>query len=115
MIDLHCHLIPGLDDGAEDLEVALEMARLAVADGITITACTPHILPGVYENSGPAIRAAAASLQATLADRGVPCTLFEATGRVGGRMDSDRGSWASGQVTEHCGELIDTGLDVVVT
>ena len=32
MIDLHCHLLPGIDDGASDLDTALEMARVAVGD-----------------------------------------------------------------------------------
>jgi protein-tyrosine phosphatase len=40
LIDLHCHILPGIDDGAPDLETALQMARIAVADGITVTACT---------------------------------------------------------------------------
>jgi protein-tyrosine phosphatase len=75
LIDLHCHLLPGLDDGAEELEIALEMARLAAADGITTAACTPHILPGVYDNSGPDIRAAVEQLQSALADRGISLTL----------------------------------------
>ena len=44
MIDLHCHILPGIDDGAPDLAVALAMARCAVDDGITVTARTPHIL-----------------------------------------------------------------------
>jgi protein-tyrosine phosphatase len=56
MIDLHCHLLPGIDDGSPDLATSIGMARLAVADGITTTACTPHIYPGLYENSGPDIR-----------------------------------------------------------
>lgn len=56
MIDLHCHILPGIDDGAPDYEVSLAMAQRAVADGITITACTPHIMPGYYENTGPDIR-----------------------------------------------------------
>ncbi|MFZ1574250.1 MAG: CpsB/CapC family capsule biosynthesis tyrosine phosphatase [Chromatiaceae bacterium] len=42
MIDLHCHMLPGIDDGPTELETALEMTRVAVADGITLTACTPH-------------------------------------------------------------------------
>src|SRR5258705_10301716 len=66
MIDLHCHILPGIDDGAEDLSVSLEMARLAVADGTTVVACTPHILPGLYHNSGPQIRAATLRLQEAL-------------------------------------------------
>jgi protein-tyrosine phosphatase len=50
MIDLHCHILPGIDDGAPTLDVALAMARCAVADGIRVTACTPHIYPGLYDN-----------------------------------------------------------------
>lgn len=71
MIDLHCHMLPGIDDGAQSLEVALEMARMAVADGITITACTPHIYPGMYMNSGPGIAAARKVFQAELAANGI--------------------------------------------
>jgi protein-tyrosine phosphatase len=59
MIDLHCHILPGIDDGAADLGVAVAMARAFVADGVTVVACTPHILPGVYHNTGPQIRQAA--------------------------------------------------------
>jgi protein-tyrosine phosphatase len=50
MIDLHCHLLPGIDDGADSLQTSLEMARIAVADGVTTTVCTPHIYPGVFPN-----------------------------------------------------------------
>ena len=55
MIDLHCHMLPGIDDGAPDLDTALEMAEIAVGDGITMTACTPHIYPGLYANTGAQI------------------------------------------------------------
>lgn len=75
MIDLHCHMLPGIDDGAADLEVALEMARIAVADGITITACTPHIMPGVYGNTGPQIRAAISDFDRALKDAGIALEL----------------------------------------
>ena len=43
MIDLHAHILPGMDDGPRTLEEALEMARLAVADGITTIVATPHL------------------------------------------------------------------------
>lgn len=75
MIDLHCHMLPGIDDGAADLEVALEMARLAVADGITVTACTPHIMPGVYGNTGPRIRTAIADFSVALGQAGIDLKL----------------------------------------
>ena len=66
MIDLHCHMLPGIDDGAPDLETSLAMARIAVADGIVTTACTPHIYPGVYNNTGAGIHQAIAQLQQAL-------------------------------------------------
>jgi protein-tyrosine phosphatase len=43
VIDLHCHILPELDDGAFDLEDSLAMARVAAADGIETIAATPHI------------------------------------------------------------------------
>ena len=68
-------MLPGIDDGAVDLEVSLAMARMAVGDGIEITACTPHIMPGVYDNRGPDIRAAIDRLQAVLDENGVALKL----------------------------------------
>jgi protein-tyrosine phosphatase len=75
MIDLHCHLLPGIDDGAKDLETSLAMARMACSDGVSVVACTPHILPGVYNNSGPAIRQAVAGLRKELSQAGIPISL----------------------------------------
>ena len=75
MIDLHCHLLPGIDDGAPDLKVSLAMARCAVADGITVTACTPHIYPGLYENNKDGIAAAITALQAVLVEEGIALQL----------------------------------------
>jgi len=75
MIDLHCHILPGIDDGAPDLSVALDMARASVADGVTDLACTPHILPGRYPNTGPQIRQATGELQDALGQEGIPLRL----------------------------------------
>jgi protein-tyrosine phosphatase len=66
VIDLHCHILPDIDDGASGLSVSLGMARTAVDQGVTVVACTPHILPGLYHNSGPAIRRAVQDLQQVL-------------------------------------------------
>ena len=71
MIDLHCHLLPGIDDGAPDRAVALAMARMAAADGIRTVACTPHIYPGLYENDRAGIRAAVEAFRGELASEGI--------------------------------------------
>lgn len=71
MIDLHCHLLPGIDDGASDGNVSVAMARLAVADGIHTTFCTPHIYPGLYENKGPDIARRVADLRQVLVANGI--------------------------------------------
>jgi protein-tyrosine phosphatase len=75
MIDLHCHILPGLDDGAADLSVSTDMAKAFVADGVSVVACTSHILPGLYHNSGPQIRQATAQLQQHLDREGIPLRL----------------------------------------
>ena len=71
MLDLHCHMLPAIDDGAPDLATSLEMARMAHADGIRTVACTPHIYPGMYDNNATGIRAAIAQLQGRLDEEGI--------------------------------------------
>jgi protein-tyrosine phosphatase len=66
MIDIHCHMLPGIDDGARDLNTALVMARLAVEDGITTTICTPHIYPGLFENTVEGIQQAVVDFRQAL-------------------------------------------------
>ena len=75
VIDLHCHMLPGIDDGAVDLDMALAMARMAADDGIRTIACTPHIYPGMYENTADGIRAAIVAFQAELDQRSIPLHL----------------------------------------
>nr|WP_289037966.1 CpsB/CapC family capsule biosynthesis tyrosine phosphatase [uncultured Allobacillus sp.] len=50
MIDLHSHILFGVDDGAQTIEDSVEMARAAVADGIRVIYATPHHLTTRYEN-----------------------------------------------------------------
>jgi len=64
-------MLPAIDDGAPDLETALAMARLAIADGIETTACTPHIYPGLYENTAQSIRAGMEAFGSELARAGL--------------------------------------------
>jgi protein-tyrosine phosphatase len=75
MIDLHCHILPGIDDGARDVSISIQMARMFAADGVTVVACTPHILPGLYHNSGPQILQAIEVLQGILDEEGISLRL----------------------------------------
>lgn len=55
MFDLHCHVLPAIDDGAQTLDDTRQLLQLAVADGIHTIVATPHINPGVFDNSKPSI------------------------------------------------------------
>jgi protein-tyrosine phosphatase len=72
MIDIHCHILPGLDDGARTMDEALSMARMAAADGIRTLVASSHITPGVYDNSPDRIVSAAAAFDDRLKDEGIP-------------------------------------------
>jgi protein-tyrosine phosphatase len=50
MIDIHCHILPGVDDGARTIEESIEMARLALAQGINTIVASPHHLNNQFEN-----------------------------------------------------------------
>lgn len=76
MIDLHCHMLPGIDDGSPDLKTSLAMAAMAAADGIEHVACTPHITPGLYGNTGPDILRRTDELQLAIEAEGIPLTVW---------------------------------------
>jgi protein-tyrosine phosphatase len=71
-VDIHCHVLPGIDDGAKSLDEALAMAEMAVADGIEAIVATPHQLGSHAKNTGEAIRAAAAAFQRVLKQKHIP-------------------------------------------
>jgi protein-tyrosine phosphatase len=71
-IDIHCHLLPHLDDGAKSWEDALAMARMAAADGIAAIVCTVHQLGNYAQNTGEQIRAGVTQFQQLLDAHQVP-------------------------------------------
>jgi protein-tyrosine phosphatase len=71
MIDLHSHLLPGIDDGARSLDEALQLARMAVADGITHITLTPHIHPGRFDNNSATIKPVFEAFQQALKDEAI--------------------------------------------
>lgn len=70
-VDLHCHLLPGIDDGPHSWEESLEMARLAVADGISAVVATPHQLGNYGNNDSGKIRSTVRQFQEHLDRLGI--------------------------------------------
>ena len=58
MIDLHCHVLPGIDDGPETMDGAIELARMAVAQGTSVLVATPHVTYDHMHNTSDRILAA---------------------------------------------------------
>ncbi|MGF2082636.1 tyrosine-protein phosphatase [Enterococcus casseliflavus] len=77
MIDLHCHILPGIDDGAEDLEASIAMAEKAISQGITHILCTPHHNNGKYRNPKSTVISHVSFLQSELDNRQLPLTVLE--------------------------------------
>ena len=84
VIDLHSHILPGVDDGAATLEEALEIARSAVEDGVRVLAATPHVRDD-YPTTPEMMEARLAEVRAALAREGVELDV-----RPGGEVALDR-------------------------
>lgn len=76
IIDLHCHILPGLDDGPADMTQSLDMVRMAVQDGISKIVCTPHYIPGLYRPHQKSIRAACQELTREIQKLELPVSVF---------------------------------------
>jgi protein-tyrosine phosphatase len=77
MVDLHCHVLPAVDDGAESLEQSLDFCRVALEDGVTTLAATPHQKPGQWDNSPEAIRQKVAELRSALEEAAISVEIVE--------------------------------------
>jgi protein-tyrosine phosphatase len=86
IIDIHCHLLPGIDDGAKNWDESLRMARQAVAEGIVAAVMTPHQLGQYSATAGNQIRQLTAEFQQHLEGAGIPLQVFPGADV---RIDSD--------------------------
>ena len=75
MIDLHCHLLPGIDDGPETMEEALALAAHAVQSGIMRAVVTPHVHVGRYDNELASITEHLDRFRTELERRNIPLRL----------------------------------------
>ena len=78
MYDLHCHILPGIDDGASSTEEALAMLRLAQQQGISHMVATPHIQFGHYDNNVDTISQALHALKQEAQKAGIGVQLAAA-------------------------------------
>lgn len=76
MIDVHCHILPGIDDGAKNLPETVEMAKSAVQEGITHIIATPHYKKREYENSKEKILQAVEIVNQELSRQNIPLEIL---------------------------------------
>jgi protein-tyrosine phosphatase len=108
MMDLHSHILPGLDDGPLDWEESLLMARFAVEDGIKGMVCTPHWVRGVFDNGRARILNAVHTFREKLHENAIPLEVYPGSEL---RIDTDiLGRIKSGELLS----LNDTGAYVLI-
>lgn len=76
LVDIHCHILPGIDDGSKDWQTSIKLARDAVADGITHAVVTPHTLNGRYLNHKKDVIYLTNNFQELLDDAKIPLKVF---------------------------------------
>ena len=76
MIDLHCHLLPGVDDGSKSMDISLKLANDAVRDGIDYALLTPHHMNGVYLNHKESVIQQTQEFQVELDRHKIPLKVF---------------------------------------
>ena len=76
MIDLHSHILPGIDDGAPDWDTSIEMCKIAVADGVHTMVATPHMLDGVHNVKRQTILDHVGQLQSRLNEMNIKLTVL---------------------------------------
>ncbi len=90
MIDIHCHILPGVDDGAKHMEESVQMAKSAVSQGINTIIATPHHLNGSYDNYKEDILVAIDQLNDRLQAEAIPLTILPGQEtRINGDMLDD--------------------------
>ncbi|MFC7319298.1 tyrosine-protein phosphatase [Halobacillus campisalis] len=76
MIDIHSHILPGVDDGAQTMEESIEMAKAAVEEGITTIVATPHHRNGEFDNYKHDIIIQVNELNRVLKEKGIDLTVL---------------------------------------
>ncbi|RBW68893.1 tyrosine-protein phosphatase [Bacillus taeanensis] len=108
MIDIHCHILPGVDDGAQHEAASVDMAKAAAAQGITHIIATPHHKNREWDNDKSSILQAVSHLNKLLQEQQIPLTVLPGQEtRIYGEMVAD---YAAGKLLT----LNDTGKYIFV-
>lgn len=102
MIDLHCHILPGVDDGARTIEDSVAMARMAAAAGTRTICATPHMLHPQFHVSGAVAKQKLAEVRAAVAAAGIEIDVVLA-GEIHWSSEVPQ-MLASGEVLAYCAE-----------
>lgn len=76
MVDLHCHLLPGIDDGSKNMTISLRLAREATKNGVTHALLTPHHMNGRYVNHKQDVIRRTKEFQKQLKNHNIPLMVF---------------------------------------
>ena len=76
MVDLHCHLLPGIDDGSNSMDISLRLAREATENGVTHALLTPHHMNGCYVNHKQDVIRRTKEFQEQINAHNIPLTVF---------------------------------------
>jgi protein-tyrosine phosphatase len=98
VIDVHSHVLPGVDDGPKTWDQSVALCQALAADGITTAIATPHVIDHVYPNTRAGVASLVAELRARLAAAGIPLTVL-----------------AGGEVEMSCRHLTDPPFDDIPT
>ena len=75
-VDIHTHLLPGIDDGPSTWDESLDLCRLLVAEGVRTAVATPHVVDNAYESTRTSITAAVAELNRRLDRAAIPLSVL---------------------------------------
>jgi len=101
VLDLHCHILPGVDDGAIDLHDALEMARAAVAQGCRAVCATSHLGESLFDTSPDLLRDEHRRFRAAVAREGIPLEVFAGAENFLGDEEAERFAARAVPLGEH--------------
>jgi len=102
MIDLHCHILPGVDDGAKTIEDSVAMARMAADAGTTKIVATPHMNHPQFHVPGPLAKTKLAEVRAAVLAAKIPVEIVLA-GEIHWSSDIEK-QLAAGELLPYCAE-----------